>query len=201
MALDERLDGQIEAEVGGRGSRVGERADQGIDAALATVDPRPGRHLGPVDLHHLSGPVAGALGRTLGAWTDRRQALSDQVDRALVAVLVAEQLGHPRRLDLGPFGDQLADHRLERIEHRARRLAVVAGWLARFGQPLDSARIDPEPLCDLTSRDAVGLQRPHLGPLHRAAHLLADLLSARSRERAEGFAGIGRHRSGGLFSS
>ncbi len=176
MALDERLDRHLEAEVGGRGARVGQRADQRVEATLAPGDLRPGWHLRPIDLHHLGGPVAGALGGALGPWPDPCHALSDQVDRARVAVIVAKQLGHPRRLDIRPVLDQLADHPLERIEHRARRLTAIARRLAALGQPLDRSRIDPEPLRDLSSRDGIGLQRPHPCPFHRAAHLLTGLL-------------------------
>ncbi len=83
VALDERLDGHVEAEVGGRGAGVGQRADQGVDAALAAGDLRPGRHLGPVDLHHLGRSVAGPLRGALARRAELGEPLSDQVDRAL----------------------------------------------------------------------------------------------------------------------
>jgi hypothetical protein len=64
------------------------------------------------------GPVAGALGGALATRTQLAQAALDDVHRALVTVL-AQDLGHARRLDLGPLLEHAADQRLERIEHRA----------------------------------------------------------------------------------
>ena len=107
----------------------------------------------------------------------QRHPLADQIDRAHIAVVVAQDLRHPRRLDLRPPLQQPADHRLQRIQHRARRRALITRRLARLGQPLDRPPVDPQPPRDLALRHPVGRHRPHLCPLHRAAHLLAALPS------------------------
>ena len=102
MALEERLERHVEAEVRGLRARIGQRPDQGIDASLAAFDPRARGELCPVQLQHLAGAVAGALRRALARWAQRAQAPLDDVDRALIAVL-AQDLGHARGLDLRPL--------------------------------------------------------------------------------------------------
>ena len=63
VALQEALGRQIEAEVRRLRARVGQRRDQRVDAPLAPGDPRPRRHLGPVELQHLPRPIARPLRR------------------------------------------------------------------------------------------------------------------------------------------
>lgn len=109
-----RAPAHLEREVGGLGARVGQRREERVDAALAPADPGPARHLGPVELHYLGRPVAGALRRALGARPQLAQPAHHQVDRALVAV-AAEDLGRDPVLDpLDP---------LERLVDRCRALA------------------------------------------------------------------------------
>jgi hypothetical protein len=100
---------------------------------------RPALHLGPVDLGHLAGGVAGALGRSHGRWTQLGQAALDLVDRALIA-MAAQDLSHARRLDRRPLGEHLAHQRRVTIDGRAGRLAAVARRLARTGEPVIPSR-------------------------------------------------------------
>jgi hypothetical protein len=57
----------VEAEVDRRRARERQRADQRVDPSLAPGDPRAGRHIRPIDLHHLPGPIAGPLCHALAA--------------------------------------------------------------------------------------------------------------------------------------
>jgi hypothetical protein len=179
-----------------RRPRERQTADQRVDPALAPGDPRPRRHLRPIDLQHLPGPIARALRGPNLSRPQHRHPLADEVNRAAIAVVIAQDLGHARRLDDRPVGQQPADHRLQRIEHRARRRTLVARRLARLGQPLDRPPVDPQPPRDLALRHTVGRHRPHLRPLHRAAHLLAASPRARIDD-LEALDGTGQHRPAG----
>jgi hypothetical protein len=55
----------------------------------------------------------------------------DQINRAIEAVLVAQKLGRPRRLDLPPLPKQAAQHRVERIQLRGRPRAADNGAAPR----------------------------------------------------------------------
>ena len=63
VALKERLEPQVEAEERRLRARERQRDDQRVDAPLPAGDPRPARHLGPVELHHLPRPIPGPLRR------------------------------------------------------------------------------------------------------------------------------------------
>jgi hypothetical protein len=193
MALQERLGRHLQAEVRRRRARERQRADQRVDPPLAACDLRTRRHLRPVDLHHLARAIAGPLRRPLGARPQRRHPLADQIDRAAIAVVIGQQLGDPRRPDVRALLQQPPDHRLERIEHRPRRRALIARRLAGLDQPPDRPAVDPQPPGDLALRHAIGRHRPHLRPLHRAAHLPSRLPRARCRS-LEAPDDTGRHR-------
>jgi hypothetical protein len=182
MALQKRLRRQVEAEVRRLRARERQRRDQRVDPPLAAGELRPGRHLGPIELQHLPRPITRPLRRPHLTRAELRQALLDEVDRPLIAIVGPEDLRHARRLDLRPLLQQLPQHRLERIEHRPLRRPRIARRLRRLDQPVHRAPIDPQPRCDLPLRDPIRGQRPHLRPLHRAAHLLA-LLGRRRRDR------------------
>jgi len=128
VSLEEGLDGHVEGEVHGLGAREGQARDEGIDPALAAVELRPRRHLGPVELEDLAGRVAGALGGAHRARAQGGEAQAHQIDRARVAVVALEDLGRPWGLDLGPVGEQPDQdrlERLERVEHRTRAFAEM----------------------------------------------------------------------------
>jgi hypothetical protein len=129
VALEKRLGRHVEGEARRLGARIGQRAEQRVDPALAARDLRPRRQLQPVELQHLAGAVTGPLSRAPGRRTQLAQPSLDQIDRALVAVAVAQHVSHPRRLDLGPLLERRPDHRLESIELRALRRASVSGRL------------------------------------------------------------------------
>jgi hypothetical protein len=172
VPLEERLERQIKAEVSGLGARVGQRRDQRVDATLAPGNPRPARHLGPIQLQHLTGPIAGALGGTSRGRAQPTQVLAHEPLRAAVAVLVTQDLGHSRRLDLRPLLDQPTQHRLERVELRTDRSPPVPRRLLAARETNHRAPIDPQPPRDLPLREPLRRQRPHLRPLQRAPHLL-----------------------------
>jgi hypothetical protein len=121
------------------------------------------------------------------AWPHPRQALLDQIDRPLIA-RVAQDLRHPRRVDLRPLLQQPPHHRLQRIEHRPRRLTPITRRVGRLNEPPDRAPVNPQPRRDLTLRDPIRSQRPDLRPLHRAAHLpsLHSLDNSVDREGGHG---------------
>ena len=75
VTLQEALAGQIEAEMRGLRARVGQRGHQRVDPALASGDPRTGRHLAPVELQHLPRPITvRCAGRTdIGRNADSRR--------------------------------------------------------------------------------------------------------------------------------
>ena len=159
MALQKGLDRHVEREVRRRRPRERQRADQRVDAPLPAGDPRPRRHLSPIDLQHLPRPIARLLRRPLRPRPQHRQPLADQINRPAVAVLIAQDLGHPRRLDLRPPLEQPAQHhRLQRIQHRPRRRPRIARRLRRLDQLRRRPPVDPQPPCDLAS------SRPHPRP-------------------------------------
>jgi hypothetical protein len=170
MALEKRLERHVEREVRRLRARVGQRADQRVDAPLAPGDPWPGRHLRPVELEHLAGAVAGALRRPLGRRPQLAQAAIDDADRAVVAAL-AQELGHPRRLDLRPLLEHTPQERLKRVELRALARAAVARRLIRVEQAADRAPVNPKPPRKLALRQPVRRHRIRLRPLQRAPHL------------------------------
>ncbi len=160
----------------GRRPRERQRADQRVDAPLAAGDPRPRRHLRPIDLQHLPRPITGPLRRPLWPGPQQREALADQVNRARVAVVVAQDLRHPRRLDIRPIRHELPHDHLKRVQHRTRRRPPIARRLRRLNQPLHRPPIDPQPPRDLALRNPVRRHRLDLSPLQRAAHLPRRLL-------------------------
>jgi hypothetical protein len=87
VALQEGLDRHVKGEVRRRRTRIGQRADQRVDAALTPGDLRPRRHLRPVDLQDLPRPVARALRRAHLPRSHHRHALADQIDRSAIAVV------------------------------------------------------------------------------------------------------------------
>jgi hypothetical protein len=172
VALEEGLERQVEAEVRGLRARVGGGGDERVQAPLATVDPRPRRHLRPVELQHLPGPIAAALRRARRPRAQLAQPTLDEVDRAGVAVLLAQELRRPRSLDPRPLLEEPPQDGLERIELRARTRSPVARRLVTAGESGDRAPVDAEPHGDLPLRHPVGRQCPHPRPLQRASHLL-----------------------------
>jgi hypothetical protein len=202
MPLQEGLDRRVEGEVRGRRPRERQREHQRVNAPLPAGDPRPRRHLGPIDLQHLPRPIARPLRRPLRPRPQQRQAPADQIDRPRVAMLVAQDLRHPRRLDVLPVGDQPAKHRLERVEHRPRRRPRIARRLARLDHPLDRPPIDSKPPGDLALRHPVRGHRLDLSPLQRASHLPRRLLDPVVADGLEtpGETG-GDQPSGALFAS
>jgi hypothetical protein len=196
VALQKRLERHVEAEVRRLRARVGQRAHQRVDASLATGDLGPARQLRPVELEDLAGAIAGPLGGPDAQRAQPLQAPAHQVDRARVAVVGAQDLGHPRRLDRRPLLEQPKQHRLERIEHRALRPPAVTRRLIALEQPPDGAAIDPEAGGDLALRHPIRPQRPHLRPLQRAPHLPCSLPS-RPVEPIEPESSGGRHRPDG----
>ena len=171
VSLQKRLDRHIEREVRRRRPRERQREHQRIDAALSAGDPWPRRHLAPIDLQHLPRPITRPLRRPLASRPQRREPLANKIDRARIAVLLAQDLRHPRRLDVLEVRDQIAQHRLQRIEHRARRRPRIARRLGRRDQPRRRPPVDPQPPRDLARRDPVRGHRLDLRPLQRAAHL------------------------------
>jgi hypothetical protein len=165
----------VERELRRRRPGERQRADQRINAALPTGDPRPGRHLGPIDLQHLPRPIAGLLRRPLRAWPQSREPLADQIDRPAVAVVIAQDLRHPRRLDVRPIRQQPTHDRFQGIQDRTRRRPRIPRPLRRLDQPLHRPPVDPQPPRDLALRHAIRGHRPHLSPLQRAAHLPSRL--------------------------
>ena len=149
VALQKRLDRHVEREVRRRRPRERQREHQRVDAALAAGDPRPRRHLAPIDLQHLPRPIARPLRRPLRFSAAAREPLADQIDRPLIAVVIAQDLRHPRRLDVLEVLDELAQHRLQRIQHRSRRRPRIARRLGRRDQPRRRPPVDPQPPRDL----------------------------------------------------
>jgi hypothetical protein len=184
VALEERLAGHVEAEVRRLGGRAGQRPEQRVDAPFAARDPGPSGQLEPVELQHLARAVGSALGGALAWSAQLAQAALDDVDRALVAVVVAQDVGHARRLDVGALRERRADHRLEAVDPRAQGGAPVGRRLVGLKHPLHGPAVDPEPPRDLALRDPIGRHRPHLRPLQRAPHLLAPPVSAGRTGRA-----------------
>lgn len=125
----------------GPARRRARRSDARGRRPLGASASRPSRAGGPAR--------AGSrcAGRDL-ARTKRLQAPTNEVDRASVAV-VAQELGHARRLDLRPVGEDRPDHGLKRIEHRAGRLAQVAGWVVGGLEPRHGPSVDSEATGDL----------------------------------------------------
>jgi hypothetical protein len=131
-----------------------------------------------------------------------RAAALDQVDRPLVAVLLAQELRRPRRLDLRPLLEQPPQDPLEGVELGIRRRPPVAGRLHAPRQPRHRPPIHLKPPRDLPLRDPVRRQRPHLRPLHRAQHLLPSSLDALIERPSFGAAAdaISGAASGALFA-
>src|SRR6266536_2908846 len=88
-----------------------------------------------------------------------------------VAVVVAQDLRQPRRLDLRPLLQQPPQQRLQRIQLRPRRRPPIPRRLVARQKPRDRPPIDPQPPRYLPPRDPIRRQRPHLCPLQRAPHL------------------------------
>jgi hypothetical protein len=82
----------------------------------------------------------------------------------------AQDLRHPRRPDPRPLVQQPPQDRLERVEHRARRRSPIARRLGRLDHPPHRVATDPESPGDLSLRDPIRRQCPHLRPIHRATH-------------------------------
>ena len=160
MALEKRLERHLEGEVSALRARVGQAAEQHIDAPLAARDLGSGRRLEPVELDHLTRAVAGPRRRSLPSRAQLAQLALDDVDRARVAVLITQYLGHARRLDVGPALERLADHRLETVDARALARASVARRLVGLDHPPDRPAGDPQSSRDLALRDAVRGERP-----------------------------------------
>jgi hypothetical protein len=193
VPLQEGLDRHVKGEVRRRRTRIGQRADQRVNTALTPGDLRARRHLRPVDLQHLAGPVARALRRTHLPRAHRRHPLAHQIDRPAIAIVLAQNLRHARSLNLRPPIDQPANDRLERIKHRSRRRALIPRRLNRCDQPTNRPPIDPQPRSDLALRDPVRRHRSDLRPLHRAAHLPPPP-QARRPDDLETPADTGQHR-------
>ena len=170
MALQERLHAEIEREVGGLGARVGQRDDEGVDPPLPPGQARAALHLGPVDLGHLGRGIAGALGRAHGPRAKLGQAPAHDPLGTGVAV-VAQQLGHPWRMDLRPLGEHRAHHGLEGIERGAGGRPAVARRLGGDRQARHRAPIQLQAPGDLPVGDAIRRQLPDLDPLHDRPHL------------------------------
>jgi hypothetical protein len=143
MPLEKRLGRHLEAEERRLRTRVGQRADERVHASLTTGECRSRRHLRPVQLQHLPRPVAGPLRRPDRARPQLPQPPLHQINRAVVAVLVAQKLGRARRLDLRPLSDQPPQHRHERIQLRARRRSPIPRRLHAPCQPGDRPPIHP----------------------------------------------------------
>jgi hypothetical protein len=99
----------------------------------------------------------------------QREALADQINGPLEAVVVAQDLRHPRRLDVLELDDQPAQHRLQRIQHRSRRRPRIARRLDRVDQPRRCPPVDSErysaPAADTeTSDPAPGMRRRETRP-------------------------------------
>jgi hypothetical protein len=202
MPFEKRLERHLQREERRLRARVRQRRDQRVDAPLAAGEPRPRRQLRPVQLQHLTRPVARPLRRTHARRPQLAQPPLDQIDRAVVAVLVAQQLGRSRRLDLRPVLKHAAQHRLERVELRRRRRPPVARRLLAPRQPGDRPPVDPQPPRDLPRRDPVRYQRPHLSPLQPAAHLPPPRLDpTRPVEPASRVGQIRAAASGALFAA
>jgi hypothetical protein len=84
----------------------------------------------------------------------------------------AQDLRHPRRPDPRPLVQQPPQDRLERVEHRARRRSPIPRRLGRLDHPPHRVATDPESPGDLSLRDPIRRQCPHLRPIHRATHPL-----------------------------
>jgi len=109
--------------------QVGETTEQNNQTRR---DEGPGAKAGA---QHLTRPIAGPLRRPRSRRPKLTQPPRDQISRAVVAVLVAQQLGHPGCLDLRPLLEQTTQHRLERIELRGRRRSPITRRLLAPRQP------------------------------------------------------------------
>jgi hypothetical protein len=183
MPLQERLDGHVKAEVRGLRAAERQRRHQRIDPTLNPADPRTGRHLTPIKLHHLTRAISRPLRRTLLPRTQRRQLATDQINRPLIVMLVAQHLGQSGRLDLRPLPQHPVDHRHQPIQLRPRRRSHIPRRRIGRQRPRDRPPMNTQPLGDLPLRHAVPIQRPDLRPLQRAHHLSRPP-SRRSTRRA-----------------
>jgi hypothetical protein len=160
------------------------------------------RHLRPVELQHLAGAVAGPLGRPHRRQSQLAQPPLDQVDRAVVAVLLAQELRRPRRLELGHSSSSRRSTCSKGSNLEPAGAPPVAGRLLAPRQPRHRPPIYLKLPRDLTLRGPVRRQRPHLRPLHRAPHLLLSSLDALTErpsfeKAADGISGAA---SGALFA-
>ena len=117
--------------------QVGETTEQNNQTRR---DEGPGAKAGA---QHLTRPIAGPLRRPRSRRPKLTQPPRDQISRAVVAVLVAQQLGHPGCLDLRPLLEQTTQHRLERIELRGRRRSPITRRLLAPRQPGNRPPINP----------------------------------------------------------
>ena len=171
VPLQKRLGSHLKREEDSLRARVRQARDQRVHAPLTTCDRRPRRHLAPVELQHLTGPVAGPLRRPHRPRPQLLQMRPHQTLRAGVAIVGAQDLRQARRLDLRPLLQKPPQHRLQWIKLRARRRAPVARWLVGRDHPRDRPPVDPQPRRDLPLRQTICRQRPHPRPLQRASHL------------------------------
>jgi hypothetical protein len=159
VPLEKRLERQVEREERRLRTRVRQRRNQRVHPPLPPRHGRPGRHLAPIELQHLPRPIARPLRRPHRRRPQLLQASLHQPHRAGVAVVVAENLRQPRRLDTRPLLEQPPQHRLQRIELRPGRRPPIMRRLITPRQPGDRAPVDPQPLCDLALRDPVRRSR------------------------------------------
>ena len=196
MPLQERLDRHVEAEMRGLRPAERQRRHQRIDPALHPADPRAGRHLPPIELHHLPRPIPRPLRRrappaaaTSAACDGPDQPTPDSRARP-------QQLGQPRRLDLRPL--LAAPARSPASTDPAATPPAPAHTAAArptANAPRPSADGSPA-ACDLPLRHTIPRQRPDLSPLQRAHHLSRPPLVDQPDEPE---AGTGRHRSGAFW--
>ena len=184
VPLQERLERHLEAEERRLRARVGQARNEHVDAPLTAEQLRAVRHLRPVELQHLTRPVAGPLRRPHRRRPQLTQPALGDVDRTAVTEVGAQELGRPRRPDQRPLLQQAPQHRLERVKLRAHRRPSVARRLTARGQASDRPPTDPEPPRDLPLRQPVRPQRLHPRPLQRAPHLPPPRLGPITTSRA-----------------
>jgi hypothetical protein len=114
--------------------------------------------------------------------------------------MLAQELGHAWRLDLGPLLERPLQQRLERVGLRALRRAPVARRLVRLNQAASRPPVDPQPAGDLALRDAI--RRHRLRPLQRAPHLpRPSCLNRPNRPSVSAQAVITSQTGGALFAA
>jgi hypothetical protein len=108
----------------------------------------------------------------------RRHPLAHEINRSAVAVVIAQDLGHARSLDLRSLIEQLTNDRLQPIKHRSRRSALIARRLCCCDEPPDRPAVDP-------NRCAISrCETPSAAIALTCAHSIAQRTSRRLPELA-----------------